>query len=201
MINHLLFATSNPHKIKEVRKILNGMFSIDGLDSVDFQGEIPETQDTIERNAIQKVEFISQYTEKPVFAEDTGLVVEALGGAPGVHSARYAGEEKSATNNMEKLLRELSDHNDRKAHFKTVIAFRDEHGNIHTFTGKVSGSITLKPRGDKGFGYDPVFQPEGYLETFGEMGDEIKNTISHRRHALEKFIAFLHTKQKTAAGS
>lgn len=192
MNNHLLFATSNPNKLHEVRQILRGSYIIDGLDSINFQGEIPETQDTIEGNAIQKVEFISKYTNRPVFAEDTGLVVEALEGEPGVHSARYAGQGKSSQDNMEKLLHQLSGHSDRKAHFKTVIAFIDKNGNINTFTGQVFGVITHIPRGKKGFGYDPVFQPEGYEETFSEMAEEIKNTISHRRNAMEKFIAFLH---------
>lgn len=201
MNKHLLFATSNPNKILEVRKILDVTYIIDGLDSLDFQGEIPETQDTIEGNAIQKVQYISKYTDRAVFAEDTGLLVDALGGAPGVYSARYAGEQKSAQDNMIKLLKELSDQPTRKAHFKTVVAYRNESGTISTFTGQVFGSITIAPKGEKGFGYDPVFQPDGYDKTFGELDEEIKNSISHRRKAMDKFILFLKDGSKEAQSS
>lgn len=191
MIRHLLFATSNPHKLQEVRKILDRIYTVDGLDSLNFKGDIPETQDTIEGNAIQKVQFISDYTDRAVFAEDTGLLVDALNGAPGVHSARYAGDQRSAQDNMNKLLRELEPHPNRSAHFKTIVAYRDESGKLSTFEGIMKGAITDAPRGDRGFGYDPIFQPEGYDKTFGELDEAIKNKISHRGQAMVKFLAFL----------
>ena len=191
MTEHLLFATSNPNKLKEVRKILREAYVVEGLDSLNFEGEIPETQNTIEDNAIQKVEFISAYTDRPVFAEDTGLVVPELNGAPGVHSARYAGEQRSAQDNMDKLLIALSNSKDRSAYFKTVLAYRDKSGTVHSFTGKIHGIIVEKPKGSQGFGYDPIFQPNGYNSTFAELDEDIKNTISHRRRAMDKFIHYL----------
>src|SRR5690606_3620860 len=195
MNNQLLFATSNPHKLQEVRSILDSSFIIDGLDSLEFEGEIPETQDTIEGNAIQKVNFISQYTTVAVFAEDTGLIVPQLGGAPGVYSARYAGEQKSDQDNMAKLLAALDNQSyDRKAYFRTVIAYRDPEGGISTFTGEAHGRISTTSKGDKGFGYDPVFIPDGYDLTFAELGEDIKNRISHRGKALARFIDFLKQK-------
>lgn len=191
MTEHLLFATSNPNKLKEVRKILREAYVVEGLDSLNFEGEIPETQNTIEGNAIQKVEFISAYTDRPVFAEDTGLVVPELNGAPGVHSARYAGEQRSAQDNMDKLLIALSNSKDRSAYFKTVLAYRDKSCTVHSFTGKIHGIIVEKPKGSQGFGYDPIFQPNGYSSTFAELDEDIKNTISHRRRAMDKFIHYL----------
>ncbi len=194
MDNQLIFATSNVHKLNEVRKILAGKFEIEGLDAISFQGEIPENQDTIEGNAIQKVEFIAGYTNRPVFAEDTGLIVPVLNGAPGVHSARYAGAQKSDTDNVRKLLSQMEIHpNHRQAHFKTVIAYRSSNGTIHTFSGEVHGVITTEALGTGGFGYDPVFRPEGYELTFAQLDEEIKNTISHRRRAMDRFIGFLST--------
>lgn len=194
MNNQLIFATSNAHKLSEVRKILAGKFEIDGLDTLSFQGEIPETRDTIAGNAIQKVEFIAEYTNRPVFAEDTGLIVPALDGAPGVHSARYAGAQKSDADNIRKLLSQMEIYPDnRHAYFKTVVAFRAASGRIHTFTGEVHGVITTETLGTGGFGYDPVFRPEGYDLTFAQLDEEIKNTISHRRRAMDRFIGFLST--------
>lgn len=194
MNKHLLFATSNPHKLQEVRKILDHIYTVDGLDSLNFKGDIPETQNTIEGNAIQKVKYISDYTDRAVFAEDTGLLVDTLDGAPGVYSARYAGDQKSAQDNMNKLLRELESHSKRNAHFKTIVAYLDNSGKLSTFEGIMNGEITKVPRGEKGFGYDPIFQPQGYDKTFGELDEEIKNTISHRGKAMEKFLAFLKEK-------
>lgn len=191
MNNHLLFATSNLHKLEEVRKIFPGHFTIDGLDSIDFEEEIPETHDTIAENAVEKVEFIAQFTDRPVFAEDSGLVVEALGGAPGVHSARYAGPEKSDEKNILKLLAELGGNDDRKAYFITVIAYLDAERRLHTFEGRIEGKITRRPAGTGGFGYDPVFLPDGYSRTFGELSGEVKNKISHRRRALDKMLVYL----------
>lgn len=195
MPKHMLFATSNPHKLEEVRAILNRDYAINGLDSLKFEDEIPETGDTIAANAIQKVEYIATYTTDAIFAEDTGLIVPALNGAPGVYSARYAGEHKSDEDNISKLLRELeSQGTDRRAYFQTVLAFRDPEGRILTFTGEVHGQIAHSPRGTKGFGYDPVFIPDGYELTFAELGDDVKNRISHRRQAIDQFTSFLKQK-------
>ena len=192
MPERLLFATSNTHKLEEVRNILGARYIVEGLDSIAFSGEIPETSPTIEGNAVEKVEFIARFTAQPVFAEDTGLIVPALDGAPGVYSARYAGDHKSDKDNMAKLLRELQDKSkDRRAYFQTVLAFRDAGGKVTTFNGEVHGKIAHSPHGDKGFGYDPVFIPDGWEETFAQLGDDIKNTISHRRKALDQFVAFL----------
>lgn len=187
----MLFATSNENKLQEVRHILDGLYHIEGLNVLDFKGEIPETSDTIKGNAIQKVEFIAQHTDRPVFAEDTGLLIDALKGAPGVLSARYAGESKSSTANMEKVLEELSGIQQRSAHFKTVLAYRDAEGTIFTFSGRIDGEITTHPRGDRGFGYDPIFVPSGYTKTFGELEAALKNKISHRSLAMRKFVEFL----------
>ncbi len=192
MPERLLFATSNAHKLEEVRNIIGARYIVEGLDSIAFSGEIPETSPTIEGNAVEKVEFVAQFTAQPVFAEDTGLIVPALDGAPGVYSARYAGDHKSDKDNIAKLLRELQEKSrDRRAYFQTVLAFRDVGGKVITFTGEVHGKIAPSPRGDMGFGYDPVFIPDGWEETFAQLGDDIKNTISHRRKALDLFVAFL----------
>lgn len=191
MNNHILFATSNLHKLEEVRQIFPRHFTIDGLDSIDFREEIPETHDTIAENAVEKVEFIARYTDHPVFAEDSGLIVEALDGAPGVHSARYAGPEKSDKKNILKLLAELGESDDRKAYFLTVIAYLDAERELHTFEGRIEGKITRRPAGTGGFGYDPVFMPDGYSRTFGELSGEVKNKISHRRRALDKMLVYL----------
>lgn len=192
MAKHLLFATSNIYKLQEVRSIIGEEYVIDGLDSIAFSDEIPETGDTIEENAIQKVNYIADYTDLAVFAEDTGLIVPALGGAPGVHSARYAGDQKSDQDNIAKLMQELEEHGkDRRAYFQTVLAYRDPAGEVHTFTGEVQGRIIDVPRGTRGFGYDPVFVPDGYEQTFAELGEDIKNRISHRRQALDRFRGYL----------
>ena len=195
MPNHIIFATSNPHKLEEARAILDQDYIVEGLDSMGFTGEIPETGDTIAANAILKVEYISDYTTHAVFAEDTGLIVPALDGAPGVYSARYAGEHKSDADNIAKLLRELEPKgDDRRAYFQTVLAYRDPKGQILTFSGEAHGQIAQSPRGTKGFGYDPVFIPDGYELTFAELGDQLKNRISHRRKAIDQFTNYLKQK-------
>lgn len=190
MLEKLLFATSNVHKLKEVRQIFKEIYIIEDLDSIGFTQEIPETKDTIEGNALQKVEFITQYTHLPVFAEDTGLIVDALGGAPGVHSARYAGPGKSDHENVKKLLSDLKDISNRKAHFLTVVAFHDHKNKPRIFRGRIDGTIIDHPRGSKGFGYDPIFIPEGYNETFAELDSRTKNEISHRRKAFDLFFQY-----------
>ena len=186
----ILFVTNNQHKLQEARQILSGKFDVLSLKHIGFEGEIPETQSTIEGNAIQKVQFIYDRYKTDCFADDTGLVVPALGGEPGVYSARYAGENATFEDNMNLLLEKMKDIKDRKAYFITVIALIKD-GKLYTFEGRVDGVITTVPRGEKGFGYDPVFLPEGYDKTFAEMTAEEKNKISHRGRAVRKLAEFL----------
>jgi XTP/dITP diphosphohydrolase len=186
----LVFASNNKNKIKEIQQILPQSITILSLEDIGCHEEIPETSDTIEGNAILKANYVTQKYGYACFADDTGLEVEALDGAPGVYSARYAGEKCDSESNINKLLDALSGETNRKAHFKTVIAFNKE-GKQQLFTGIARGKITLKKSGNQGFGYDPVFQPEGYQETFAEMDSALKNTISHRAIATRQLIAFL----------
>ena len=186
----ILFVTNNQHKLQEARQILSGKFDVLSLKDIGFEGEIPETQPTIEGNAIQKVQFIYDRYKTDCFADDTGLVVPALGGEPGVYSARYAGENATFEDNMKLLLEKMKDIKDRKAYFITVIALIKD-GKLYTFEGRVDGIITTAPRGEKGFGYDPVFLPEGFDKTFAEMTAEEKNRISHRGRAVRKLAEFL----------
>ena len=186
----ILFVTNNQHKLQEARQILSGKFDVLSLKDIGFEGEIPETQPTIEGNAIQKVQFIYDRYKTDCFADDTGLVVPALGGEPGVYSARYAGENATFEDNMNLLLEKMKDIKDRKAYFITVIALIKD-GKLYTFEGRVDGVITTAPRGEKGFGYDPMFLPEGFDKTFAEMTAEEKNRISHRGRAVRKLAEFL----------
>lgn len=187
----LIFATNNPHKLGEIRHILEGKVEVVGLDEIGCREDIPETADTLQGNALLKAEFIHKRYGLPCFADDTGLEVEALGGAPGVHSARYAGEPTNADANVRKLLEALSGvPHPRKACFRTVIALIDDHGT-HFFEGKIEGTITSERRGSGGFGYDPVFVPEGHTLSFAEMGEETKNQISHRALAVAQLRDFL----------
>jgi XTP/dITP diphosphohydrolase len=190
----LLFASTNINKLKEVQQITGEDYNIKGLREINFLGEIPETQDTIEGNALQKAQFLYERIKTNCFADDTGLEVEALNGAPGVHSARYAGESKDDTANVNKLLKELKGKTNRKARFKTVIAliFKDKE---YTFEGIINGHIAEAPKGDSGFGYDPVFIPDNYDKSFAELDSEEKNRISHRALAVQKLADFLE-KQK-----
>lgn len=190
----LLFATSNQHKLSEIQHQLGEEFQLLSLKDIDHNTEIPETQPTIAGNAIQKAEFVAEHYQMECFADDTGLEVEALDGAPGVYSARYAGEEKSAEKNMDKLLTELVNHENKTAQFTTVIALYLK-GKIHLFDGVLEGQIIDKKRGDKGFGYDPIFVPNGYDITLAEMTQEEKNAISHRGKAVKKLVAFLKSKE------
>lgn len=190
----LLFATSNQHKLSEIQHQLGEEFQLLSLKDIDHNTEIPETQPTIAGNAIQKAEFVAEHYQMECFADDTGLEVEALDGAPGVYSARYAGEEKSAEKNMDKLLTELANHENKAAQFTTVIALYMD-GKIHLFDGVLEGQIIDKKRGDKGFGYDPIFVPNGYNITLAEMTQEEKNAISHRGKAVKKLVAFLKSKE------
>ncbi len=186
----LVFATNNKNKILEVQQLLPSTIEIISLESIGCFEEIPETADTIEENAIMKANYVIEKYGYDCFADDTGLEVEALNGEPGVFSARYAGEQRNADNNMDKLLEALTNKTNRNAQFKTVIALNLK-GKQHLFTGIARGEITLKKTGNQGFGYDPIFQPEGFRETFAQLSLEEKGEISHRGKATEQLIAFL----------
>ena len=187
----LVFATNNLHKLEEVRDILGGSFRIASLKEIGCTDDIPETADTLEGNSLQKARYVKEKFGYDCFADDTGLEVEALGGAPGVFSARYAGPGHDSKANMQKLLKELERKTNRQAQFRTVVALLLD-GEEYTFEGIVRGTILTERRGTAGFGYDPVFVPEGYAETFAEMGSEEKNRISHRARAVQKLADFLH---------
>ena len=186
----LVFATNNKNKILEVQQLLPSTIEIISLESIGCLEEIPETADTIEENAIMKANYITEKYGYDCFADDTGLEVDALNGAPGVFSARYAGEQRNSDDNMDKLLTALSDKNNRNAQFKTVIAL-NLNGAQHLFTGIATGTITSEKTGNQGFGYDPIFLPKGFSETFAQLSLEEKGTISHRGKATEQLISFL----------
>lgn len=181
----LIFASQNENKAREIEFALDQQLKVVTLAAMDYHDDIPETAETFEGNALLKARTIFEEFGQACFADDTGLEVVALNGAPGVYSARYAGEEKSAKANMEKLLLELENEPNRKAQFRTVIALIDENGE-HLFEGKVEGSIAFEPSGNEGFGYDPIFIPENETRTFAEMSLEEKNRLSHRKRAVEK---------------
>ena len=189
-----VFATNNIHKLEEVKAIIGEKIEIFSLKDIGCEADIPETADTLEGNALQKARFVYEKYHKDCFADDTGLEVEALGGAPGVYSARYAGEAHNSEANMRKLLQELEGVENRKARFRTVFALI-LNGKEHLFEGIVNGEIIKTRRGTSGFGYDPVFVPEGYAQTFAEMGDALKNQISHRALGVRKLCKFLNTLQ------
>lgn len=191
MLNkELIFATQNSNKVKEIQAQIGKDYKINSLLDLAYTDELEETQETLEGNALQKVRYIADRFKVNCFADDTGLEVEALNGAPGVYSARYAGEEKSFEANMNKLLNELSEESNRKAQFKTVIALV-LNNREYTFEGICEGNITTNKRGKKGFGYDPIFQPLGYEQTFAEMDLNLKAKIGHRGKAVAKLIDFL----------
>lgn len=191
MKKKLVFATNNAHKLDEIRAILGDRVEVLSLKDIHCEADIPETADTLEGNAALKAEYIYKNYGLDCFADDTGLEVEALGGAPGVYSARYAGGEgHDSEANMKKLLVELEGKANRKAQFRTAICLI-EGGTEHLFEEVVKGEIIEKKRGCSGFGYDPVFVPEGYTETFAEMGNEEKNKISHRARATQKLCDYL----------
>ncbi|XCF07400.1 non-canonical purine NTP diphosphatase [Tamlana crocina] len=187
----IVFATGNQNKVKEVQTLMPSHITLLSLKDIDCNEEVPETQNTIEGNAIQKAEYIKTHYGFDCFADDTGLEVEALNGAPGVYSARYAGEQKNAEDNMQKVLSELKDENNRTAQFKTVIALH-LNGKLQTFTGICKGEITTQKAGGKGFGYDPIFKPEGHQQTFAQMELSLKNRIGHRGKAVEQLVKFLN---------
>lgn len=186
----LLFASSNAHKISEIRDLLPDGYELLSLADVDFHEEIPETADTIEGNARLKALYLAERLDMACFADDTGLVIPALNGEPGVFSARYAGPQRNAEDNMNLVMAKLEDQQDRSAYFLTVIALW-YNNELHLFEGKVEGAIIHDKRGAKGFGYDPIFIPEQSGRTFAEMNLDEKNALSHRGRALEKMIAFL----------
>lgn len=186
----LVFATNNKHKIREISDLLDDRFEIIGLADIGITEDIPEDADNLADNALFKARYVHDRTGLNVFADDTGLEVDALDGAPGVYSARYAGPGKSPEDNIIKLLRELEGVEDRRARFRTVIALIYDNSE-YLFEGKVDGSIIQKGRGTGGFGYDPVFMAEGYEVTFAEMPLSEKNKISHRARAMRKLLAFL----------
>ena len=199
----IVFATNNQHKLQEIRHILGDSIEILSLKDIGCDVDIPETGTTLEENARQKAEYIWEHYHCDVFADDTGLEVEALNGAPGVYSARYAGEGHDSEANMTKLLHELGENNNRHARFRTVIALIQKKDicpcgctsikQEHLFEGIVEGEITRERSGAEGFGYDPIFRPEGYDKTFAELGEDIKNQISHRARATKKLCDFLRS--------
>ena len=186
----LVFASNNKNKILEIQSILPDTIEILSLESIGCYEDIPETATTIEGNAILKANYVTQKYGYNCFADDTGLEVDALNGEPGVYSARYAGEQRNSDDNMDKLLECLSDKSNRKAQFKTVIAL-NLNRKQHLFTGIARGEITLEKSGNQGFGYDPIFKPEEYQETFAQLSLDIKNKISHRGKATQLLINFL----------
>ena len=189
-MKQIVFATNNNNKLREMREIMEGLYEVLSLDDIGCHEEIIEDADTIEGNAKIKADFVTDNYHVDCFADDTGLEVEALGGAPGVYSARYAGERCSYQDNVNKLLAALKGVENRKAAFRTVIAL-NLGGKSYSFEGRCDGRITEAQRGTDGFGYDPIFQPDGYTQTFAELGHEAKNAISHRGRATQKLIAFL----------
>lgn len=193
----IVFATNNAHKLEEIRAILGHSHDILSLNDIQCHADIPETADTLEGNALQKARYVWDHYHLSVFADDTGLEVDALGGAPGVYSARYAGGAgHDSEANMAKLLRELHGHTDRTARFRTVIALiladgSDKGFSEHLFEGKVEGRIATERQGSEGFGYDPLFIPDGYDESFAQLGTAVKNRISHRARAVARLTDFL----------
>lgn len=201
----IVFATNNQHKLQEIRDILGNEFEIVSLKDIGCDVDIPETGNTLEENAMQKAQYVYDHYNLSCFADDTGLEVEALNGEPGVHSARYAeGTDHDSEANMAKLLRNLEGKDNRKARFRTVIALIQKQDvcpcgctsikKVNRFEGIVDGSIATEKHGTAGFGYDPIFVPEGYNKSFAELGESIKNSISHRARAVAKLAEYLKQK-------
>lgn len=190
MKKKFVFATNNAHKLEEVTAILGNKIELLSMKDINCHADIPETADTLKGNALLKARYIFENYQLDCFADDTGLEVEALNGAPGVYSARYAGDAHNSEANMKKLLQDMEGIENRKAQFRTVFALII-NGKEHLFEGIVKGEITKHRHGTSGFGYDPVFIPEGYTQTYAEMGNELKNKISHRALATNKLCNFL----------
>lgn len=196
----IVFATNNKNKLAEIRDMLGDKIEVMSLADINCHEDIPETADTLEGNALQKARYVFDKYGMSCFADDTGLEVDALGGEPGVYSARYAGGEgHDSEANMAKLMQKLGDNDNRKARFRTVIALITGSGDdvVKLFEGVAEGDIICEKRGGEGFGYDPIFRPEGYDKTFAELGHEIKNKISHRARAVQKLVEYL----KQASGN
>ena len=189
----IVFTTNNLHKLEEIRKISEGQLEILSLSDINCHDDIPETGDTLQENALIKARFVKEKYDLDCFADDTGLEVEALNNAPGIYSSRYAGEDGNSENNMRKLLHDLNSIENRAARFKTVIALI-LHTEEHFFEGEIAGEIINIKQGTNGFGYDPIFKPNGYDKTFGELSNEIKNRLSHRAIATQKLVSFLLSK-------
>lgn len=190
----LVFATGNSHKLQEVQGLLKEGFALSCLKDVNITEEIPETADNLVDNALQKAWYVYNKCGIPCFADDTGLEVEVLDGAPGVYSARYAGEQKDSKLNMLLLLENMNGKTNRNARFRTIIAYIDENAEEHIFEGEIRGKIIEQMAGENGFGYDPIFVPEGHEQTFAQLSSETKNTISHRARAMEKFLSYINNK-------
>lgn len=190
MKRKLVFATNNAHKLEEIRAIMGDNIEILSLNDIDCHDDIPETAATLEGNASIKAHYIYDHYGMDCFADDTGLEVDCLNGAPGVFSARYAGDGHDSEANMNKLLHEMQGKTDRKARFRTVISLI-QHGEENLFEGIVEGAITTDRQGTSGFGYDPIFRPDGYDLTFAQLGNEVKNRISHRAKAVDSLCHFL----------
>lgn len=190
-MDKIVFATNNEHKLREIRAILHDETEVLSLSDIGCHTDIPETADTLEGNALIKAHYVYDNYGYDCFADDTGLEVEALDGKPGVRTARYAGDDQDSQANMRKLLREMKGKDNRNARFRTAIALILD-GKEHLFSGEVHGTITTEPMGDKGFGYDPVFIPEDTGKTFAQLGEDVKNHISHRARAVAKLTEFLN---------
>lgn len=188
----IVFATNNLNKLREVQSLIPNHIKLLSLEDIGCLEDVPETRETIEGNAIQKATYIKEKYGYDCFADDTGLEVDALHGAPGVYSARYAGEQRNSEDNIQKILKNMRDESNRKAQFKTVIALEFK-GKQHLFTGICKGEITHQKMGNHGFGYDPIFKAEGYDQTFAEISLEEKNKIGHRGKAVQLLINFLNS--------
>ena len=188
-LKKIVFATGNSNKLKEIKSAINS-FEVVGLIDLGITEEVPETGTTLKENALQKAKYVYEKTGLNCFSDDTGLEIEALNNRPGVYSAMYAGDDCNAENNIQKVLKELSSIRNRKAKFKTVIALI-LNGKEYFFEGVVNGNILEEKKGNDGFGYDPIFKPEGHRETFAQMSIELKNKISHRGLAVKKLVSFL----------
>jgi len=187
----LIFATNNPHKLREVQEIIGTTFTILSLKDLNIQEDIPETSDTLEGNARQKAQYIYAKTGKDCFADDTGLFIDSLDGRPGVYSARYAGEGCTFEDNIQKVLQEMAQTENRKASFRCVVCLI-LNGQEHLFEGHIDGTILTEKHGTEGFGYDPIFLPTGQDQTFSQMPSYLKNGLSHRARAIHKMQRFLH---------
>lgn len=184
------FATNNPKKLEEIKAYLGGQWQVLSLEDIGCQEELPETGDTLEANSLQKAQWVWDHYQIACFADDTGLEVTALNGAPGVYSARYAGPQRSNEDNVKLLLQHMQGVADRSARFRTVLSWVHA-GGVQQFAGEVRGTIIAAPRGEGGFGYDPVFVPEGHNRSFAEMSMQEKNSMSHRARAMKKLADFL----------